>query len=278
MIIPTGGVTTEWMEYDTSLTCTGMISDMARQCHDAPAVEDDGEHSNGVPTVLSYGELMDKANRLARVLEVAGAQIGDKVAVMPHRCAAMIVAVIGIQKAGCAFVVSSIAAALCALHNSAARQTRIPAADNSDCWIVLQAMDPKHPRERIAMVLEDCGAKMIVSMEGILEDADQRPDEYEACILLDPTGEVVMSSFQGVSASSLGRSSLGESFTPRDHSPIHHVDPLSGMGSSMGMRSIPNPNRNSHSGSDPFFGGLDRVDLYRAWDKGRHTGHHTRCL
>ena len=41
------------------------------------------------------------------------------------------------------------------------------------------------------MILEDCGARMVVSMAGILEGAGLSPEEdFEACVVLDPIGDV----------------------------------------------------------------------------------------
>ena len=115
-------------------------------------MEDDGQHSTALrtsaageeedgvacqTTSLTYRELEEHTDALARVLvHQHGVQVGDRVAVATHRCIAMVVGVIAIMKAGAAFV----------------------------------AIDPAHPSERKAMIMEDCGATIIVTMPGILDD------------------------------------------------------------------------------------------------------------
>ena len=100
-------------------------------------MEDDGEHSSlKDPASFTYRELDERTDALAQCLiHQYGIQIGDRVAVATHRCVAMIVAVIAIQKAGGAFV----------------------------------ALDPAHPAERKEMVIEDCDAVAVITMTGILD-------------------------------------------------------------------------------------------------------------
>jgi hypothetical protein len=63
--------------------------------------------------VWSYGELDARANQLAHLLLAAGCQRGDRVAIIAHRSASLPLAVLGVLKAGTAFVM--IDPALCLL-------------------------------------------------------------------------------------------------------------------------------------------------------------------
>jgi len=64
---------------------------------DATALEFDGES-------LSYGELDERANRIAHYLLAQGAQPDDRVALCVERGVDYLVGVLGILKAGCAYV------------------------------------------------------------------------------------------------------------------------------------------------------------------------------
>jgi len=153
-----GGVTTPWIDFPSSATMSGLVMESARRHSTSKAVEDDGEHSpSGQPERLSYDELAAKVTRLARALVCTGARSGDRIAVVTHRCVAMVVAVLGIQEAGCSFV----------------------------------AIDPKHPIERIVTVLQDCGAKLCVCMDKVLTEPAQAAASFEATVVLGNDGEVV---------------------------------------------------------------------------------------
>ena len=58
----------------------------------------------GGDRVLTYGELEELSNRLARMLVEAGCRPGDRVAVLAPRSALAVAAFIGVLKAGCAYV------------------------------------------------------------------------------------------------------------------------------------------------------------------------------
>ncbi|MFG2296413.1 amino acid adenylation domain-containing protein [Streptomyces sp. NPDC048603] len=78
---------------------------------------------------LDYGSLDAAANRLARRLRTAGARTGSPVAVMAGRDTGAVVAVLAVLKAGGVYV----------------------------------PVDPAHPEERIAAVLADSGAHLVVT-------------------------------------------------------------------------------------------------------------------
>ncbi|MEV4870849.1 amino acid adenylation domain-containing protein [Streptomyces syringium] len=83
---------------DTShRTIHGLFEDTARRQPDAVAVVD-GD------TTLSYAQLDERADRLARGLRVLGATPGDLVGVALDRTAELIVTLLGVLKAGCVYV------------------------------------------------------------------------------------------------------------------------------------------------------------------------------
>lgn len=77
---------------------------------------------------LTYSELNARANQLANHLATVGVAAGAPVAISAERSFEMIVGLLGIQKAGGAYV----------------------------------PLDPTYPKDRLAQVLEDCGAKVLV--------------------------------------------------------------------------------------------------------------------
>jgi amino acid adenylation domain-containing protein len=89
---------------------------------DAPAVSLGAE-------LLTYRELDERANRLARHLLANGVRPGDRVALGLERSLEMVVALLGVLKAGAAYV----------------------------------PLDPAYPAERLAFALEDSGAALVVT-------------------------------------------------------------------------------------------------------------------
>ncbi|GAA1935353.1 non-ribosomal peptide synthetase [Kitasatospora viridis] len=76
----------------------------------------------------TYGELDRRANALARTLQARGVGTGDRVAVLLERSELMLVAVLAVLKAGAAYV----------------------------------PVDPAYPADRVAFVLRDCAAKVVL--------------------------------------------------------------------------------------------------------------------
>ncbi|WDZ59769.1 non-ribosomal peptide synthetase [Paenibacillus polymyxa] len=86
-------------------------------------------------TALTYHELNEKANLLAQALQNRGGKREHLVAVMLERSADMIIAVLGIMKAGAAYV----------------------------------PVDPTYPKERIAYMLQDSGATIMLTQSSLTE-------------------------------------------------------------------------------------------------------------
>ncbi|WP_437277986.1 amino acid adenylation domain-containing protein [Sorangium sp. So ce375] len=82
-------------------------------------------------TALTYGELDRKANQLARRLRALGVGPESRVVLCIERSAEMVLALLGVLKAGAAYV----------------------------------PVDPKFPRERLRAVVEDGGARVVVTQE-----------------------------------------------------------------------------------------------------------------
>jgi len=81
--------------------------------------------------MMTYGELERRANRLARLLRQRGVERGDYVGLWLPRSVDVLVALLGIMKAGAAYV----------------------------------PLDPEYPAERVAHILADCKARAIVTLE-----------------------------------------------------------------------------------------------------------------
>ena len=106
--------------------CVSFLALFERQVDrapDAPALS----HADG--TRLTYGELDRRANRLANRLRRLGAAMDVRVAVLAERSPELIVSLLGILKAGAAYV----------------------------------PLDPGYPPERLAFMLEDSGAAILLT-------------------------------------------------------------------------------------------------------------------
>ncbi len=101
---------------------------------------------------LSYGELARRSGRLSGYLKGLGVQLDDRVGLCLHRGPDLAVAVLGILGAGAGYV----------------------------------PLDPAYPRERIAMMIEDCGARRVVA-----ERATASALAPERAVLLDRDGEAI---------------------------------------------------------------------------------------
>jgi amino acid adenylation domain-containing protein len=82
-----------------------------------------------VPETLTYGGLARRASALARRLREFGIRPGERVALCAERSLGMVVGILGILEAGCAYV----------------------------------PLDPAQPRERLALLLADTGARAVVA-------------------------------------------------------------------------------------------------------------------
>ncbi|WP_229898781.1 non-ribosomal peptide synthetase [Streptomyces hiroshimensis] len=103
-------------------TLPGRYEEQARRTPDAPAVAD-------TRRTLSYRELDEAANRLARLLLNRGVRPGDLVALALPRCTDLVVAMLGTLKAGAGYL----------------------------------PIDPGHPAERIAFMLKDAAPAVVIA-------------------------------------------------------------------------------------------------------------------
>ncbi|HEX9940303.1 MAG TPA: amino acid adenylation domain-containing protein, partial [Longimicrobium sp.] len=101
-----------------------LFEGQARQSPDAVALLFEGAS-------LTYRELDERANRLARHLVRLGARPEARVGICLERSVELMVAILGVMKAGAAYV----------------------------------PMDPGHPAERLAYVLEDSGVEVLLTQE-----------------------------------------------------------------------------------------------------------------
>ncbi len=116
-----------------------LIGAQARAAPDRVAVAFEGQAQLGgaaqaCDRQLTYGELDARANRLANTLRAEGVGAGDSVALCVERGPEMIVALLGIWKAGGAYV----------------------------------PLDPDYPPERLAFMLGDCRARVLLTQETLL--------------------------------------------------------------------------------------------------------------
>ncbi|NEU24859.1 amino acid adenylation domain-containing protein, partial [Paenibacillus polymyxa] len=91
---------------------------------------------------LTYRELNERANRLARTLRSEGVQPDQPVGILVHRSLDMIVGIYAILKAGGAYV----------------------------------PIDPEYPADRIRFMLEDSGAKLVLTQSHLAEQASRSFD------------------------------------------------------------------------------------------------------
>jgi len=97
---------------------------------------------------LTYGELDRRANQLARHLRMLGVGRDARVALCTDRSSAMLVGMLGILKAGGAYV----------------------------------PLDPTYPGERLAYMLADCGARVLVTQDAFRSLGARSP---VTCVCLD---------------------------------------------------------------------------------------------
>ncbi|MEW5928183.1 MAG: non-ribosomal peptide synthase/polyketide synthase, partial [Gemmatimonadota bacterium] len=118
-----------------------LVAEQAARAPGAPAVHD--EHR-----VLGYGELDREADRVARALRARGVGPETRVAVCLERSAELVVALLGVLRAGGAYV----------------------------------PIDPGYPRERLAWLLADSGARVVLTRGGL---AGALPEDGPDRVLLD---------------------------------------------------------------------------------------------
>jgi amino acid adenylation domain-containing protein len=118
----------ETLSYDTTKTWIDLFKEQAAQRPDSIAVVDSNSQ-------LTYSQLNQQSDALAAYLIAKGVKPDDFVAVMMGRVKEFVVAVIGINKAGAAYV----------------------------------PIDPEYPADRIEYMCSDCQAKVVVTEEVVQE-------------------------------------------------------------------------------------------------------------
>ncbi|WP_439846177.1 surfactin non-ribosomal peptide synthetase SrfAB [Bacillus spizizenii] len=131
----------------TDKTVHQLFEETAQRHKDRPAVTYNGQS-------WTYGELNAKANRLARILIDCGISPDERVGVLTKPSLEMSAAVLGVLKAGAAFV----------------------------------PIDPDYPDQRIDYILQDSGAKLLLKQEGIAV-----PDSYTGEIILLDGNRTILS-------------------------------------------------------------------------------------
>ncbi|MVP02592.1 non-ribosomal peptide synthetase, partial [Paenibacillus lutrae] len=115
-------------EYEQEKTIHQLIEEQSERTPDHVAVVY-GEQQ------LTYRQINERANRLARTLREAGVTTNELVGIMTERSLEMVVGILGILKAGGAYV----------------------------------PIDPEYPEERIRYLMEDSGAKLLLTQQHLQE-------------------------------------------------------------------------------------------------------------
>ncbi|MCZ8521355.1 MULTISPECIES: non-ribosomal peptide synthetase [Paenibacillus] len=126
-------------EYPREQTIHGLFEEQAERTPDRIAVVMEQEQ-------LTYRELNERANRLARALRGRGVQADTLVGVLAERSPEMVIGILAVLKAGGAFV----------------------------------PVDPSYPEERIRFMLADCGARHLLAGAESLRSI---PASYEGEVL-----------------------------------------------------------------------------------------------
>ncbi|MFF5175381.1 amino acid adenylation domain-containing protein [Micromonospora sp. NPDC000089] len=126
----------EWNDTDdpgaVAVLLPGLLAATLSERPEHPAVSDD-------ETTLTYRELEERATALAHRLVRSGVRPGDRVGVCHHRSAELVVTLLGIAKAGAAFV----------------------------------PLDPAYPAERLGYVANHAELRLVVADEGAAAVAEQ---------------------------------------------------------------------------------------------------------
>ncbi|MEU4408149.1 amino acid adenylation domain-containing protein, partial [Streptosporangium sp. NPDC023963] len=117
---------------------------------------------------LSYAELDDRANRLARMLVARGAGPECRVAVMMDRSPDLVVTLLSVIKAGAAYV----------------------------------PIDPEYPADRVAYLLEDVAPELVVTTGAV---AGALPDGVRRLVLDDPATVAYLDGLSGGDLTAAGR-------------------------------------------------------------------------
>ena len=134
----------EWAQhprpYPRERSIHSLFAEQAAHSPDALALKYGDSH-------MTYAELDQRANQLARVLQAAGVRSGDVVGVCLERSPELITSVLSILKAGAAYL----------------------------------PLDPTYPQERLAFMLEDAHARLVITAS----DLANRLPRTTRCVCLD---------------------------------------------------------------------------------------------
>ncbi|WP_327116562.1 amino acid adenylation domain-containing protein [Nocardia sp. NBC_01730] len=104
--------------------------------------------------VISYRQLDERSDQVAQLLIAVGATAGDLIGVCVGRSIAQITTVVGILKTGCAVV----------------------------------PLDPAYPPDRVAFMLTDSGAAIVVTTDDVIEDGELAPVLQQVAVVLVDNG------------------------------------------------------------------------------------------
>ncbi|CAE6863376.1 D-alanine--D-alanyl carrier protein ligase [Paraburkholderia nemoris] len=147
-------------DYDLSQTVPAMIAAQARQTPDTTAVSDEAES-------LAYRELDARASQIARRLVAAGIAPRGRVAIAMDRTAMTVAAMIGVWRAGCAYVPLD-------MTMPPARLRQI--LDGADIAAILSDAGSR-------TVLEP-GEHRVLELEALLEECDDDEDSGDEAVTL----------------------------------------------------------------------------------------------
>ncbi|MGK4585674.1 amino acid adenylation domain-containing protein [Kitasatospora sp. HPMI-4] len=137
--------------YPADRTLHSLIEEQAARTPDRIAVAATGSHP-----ALGYAELDAGANQVARALRAEGVRPDDRVAVLMRRSPQTVLALLGVLKSGGAYV----------------------------------PVDPGYPAERIRFLLQDCGARVVLTgADSPVPEVDDSVRVLRVDELLDGPGE-----------------------------------------------------------------------------------------
>ncbi|WP_039837455.1 AMP-binding protein, partial [Paenibacillus sonchi] len=116
--------------YDLSQSIITLIEQQAEKRGGETAVVWEGQR-------LTYRELNERANQVARLLRDRGCQRDEIIGILAERSPAMIIGLLGIEKAGCAYL----------------------------------PLDPDYPAERIGYLIADSGLKTVLTQTAFASQA-----------------------------------------------------------------------------------------------------------
>ena len=136
-------------DYPRDVCLHQLIETQAAQAPDAIALISGDEQ-------ISYRDLNERANQMAHHLATFGVGPESLVSVMLDRSIEMVVALLGILKAGAAYV----------------------------------PLDPAYPRERLSFMIEDANATVLISQQSLV---DRLPEIRQSLVLVDADREAIQS-------------------------------------------------------------------------------------